>query len=192
MCVFICVCFLFFPQFFSGFLSQVESPFNLKRQSSVDCSKERGRWNGETHIKERGQKRGSWEKEWQEEGEGAGIGNSRGTAAVRLNDIFQEEQSSLSNRRLQNELAYLLGLPQRCRATVSHIPSIRQNNAIVRETERAWQRMKMWSRLGESCVSGGRRKKLETMEWIWLTERASQFHQTPSLCCAIWQVNSHF
>ena len=43
-------------------------------------------------------------------------------AAVRLNDVFQEEQSSLSNRRVRNELAYLLGSAQRCRATVFHIP----------------------------------------------------------------------
>lgn len=41
--------------------------------------------------------------------------------AVRLNDVFQEEQSSLSNRQLRNELAYLLDSAQRC-ATVFHIP----------------------------------------------------------------------
>lgn len=43
-------------------------------------------------------------------------------AAVCLNDVFQEEQSSLSNRRLRNELAYLLGSARRCRATPFHIP----------------------------------------------------------------------
>lgn len=43
-------------------------------------------------------------------------------AAVRLNDVFQEEQSSLSNRQLRNELAYLLGSERRCRATAFHIP----------------------------------------------------------------------
>lgn len=54
-------------------------------------------------------------------------------AALRLNDVFQEEQSSLSNRRLRNELAYLLGSARGCRAMAFHIPSIRPNNAIVRE-----------------------------------------------------------
>lgn len=34
---------------------------------------------------------------------------SAAAAASRLNDVFQEEQSSLSNRRLRNELAYLFG-----------------------------------------------------------------------------------
>lgn len=41
--------------------------------------------------------------------------------AVRLNDVFQEEQSSLSNRLLRNELAYLLDSVERC-AIVFHIP----------------------------------------------------------------------
>ncbi len=43
-------------------------------------------------------------------------------AAVRLNDVFQEKQSSLSNRRLRNELAYLLGSAWRCRTMAFHIP----------------------------------------------------------------------
>lgn len=42
--------------------------------------------------------------------------------AMCLNDAFQEEQSSLSNRRLWNKLAYLLGSVGRCCSTVFHIP----------------------------------------------------------------------
>lgn len=59
-------------------------------------------------------------------------------AASRLNDVFQEEQSSLSNRQLQNELAYLFWwggrVAEMSRRAVSY-SSIRPNNAIVRETE---------------------------------------------------------
>lgn len=39
--------------------------------------------------------------------------------------------------------------------------SIRPNNAIVRETERVWQRMREWSQLEETGGGGGRR------EWNW-------------------------
>lgn len=49
-------------------------------------------------------------------------GGECGSVAARLNDVFQEEQSSLSNRLLRNELAYLLGSKRRCHATPFHIP----------------------------------------------------------------------
>lgn len=90
------------------------------RQSSTDCNKERGRWNGESGIKAGGEERRWLRRERKREGKG----RERGlvAAAVRLNDVFQEEQSSLSNRQLRNELAYLLGSERRCRATAFHIP----------------------------------------------------------------------
>lgn len=57
-----------------------------------------------------------------QEGGGRGGGSWGWVAvAVRLNDVFQEEQSSLSNRQLRNELAYLLDSARRC-ATAFHIP----------------------------------------------------------------------
>lgn len=60
-------------------------------------------------------------------------------AALRLNDVFQEEQSSLSNRRLRNESAYLFFFSRGLGAEMSRhavsYSSIRPNNAIVREAE---------------------------------------------------------
>ena len=119
------LCFLFFiylffllPCSFQAFCRRPRALFNLKRRSSTDCNKEGGRWNGESGIKERGERRRvEGEKERERGREWGSV-----AAAVRLNDVFQEEQSSLSNRRLRNELAYLLGSTRRCRATAFHIP----------------------------------------------------------------------
>lgn len=113
----LCFFFLFWlPCSFHAFCRGPRALFNLKRRSSTDCNKEEGRWNGESGIKEGGERR-KWRGRERERGRGEGE-----VAAVRLNDVFQEEQSSLSNRRLRNELAYLLGSPRRCRATAFHIP----------------------------------------------------------------------
>lgn len=84
------------------------------------------------------------EMEWKKSGikeergrrEVEGKGSVAAAAASRLNDVFQEEQSSLSNRRLRNELAYLFGWGsgEMSGRAVSY-SSIKPNNAIVSETE---------------------------------------------------------
>lgn len=89
------------------------------------------------------EKKKKWDKgesgrmeEGRNEGKGSAVAAAAAAAASRLNDVFQEEQSSLSNRRLRNELAYLFGRGsgEMSRRAVSY-SSIRPNNAIVSETE---------------------------------------------------------
>lgn len=46
------------------------------RQSSTDCNKERGRWNGESGIKAGGEERRWLRRERKREGKGAGFGGS--------------------------------------------------------------------------------------------------------------------
>lgn len=50
--------------------------FNLMKQSSADCNKERGRWNGESGIKAGGEERRWLRRERKGEGKGAGFGGS--------------------------------------------------------------------------------------------------------------------
>ncbi|TNN31036.1 hypothetical protein EYF80_058812 [Liparis tanakae] len=61
----------------------------------------------EWRKQDKGGREGGRGKEGKREG-GRARGREWGSAA-RLNDVFQEEQSSLSNRRLRNESAYLFG-----------------------------------------------------------------------------------
>lgn len=66
------------PLFFSGFFfwRGQRALFNLMRQSSTDCNKERGRWNGESGIKAGGEERRWLRRERKREGKGAGFGGS--------------------------------------------------------------------------------------------------------------------
>lgn len=82
-------------------------PFSILRGEALQIATRReGDGKRESWIKKGGERRREW---------------GSVAAAVRLNDVFQEEQSSLSNRRLRNELAYLLDSARRC-ATAFHIP----------------------------------------------------------------------
>lgn len=80
-----------FSPFFSGFLSPA-GPFNFKRRGLTDCM---GKGDGERGEQAKG---------------GGGREKEAIATAERLNDAFQEVHSSLSNRQLQNELAYLFSL----------------------------------------------------------------------------------
>lgn len=82
----------FFPHSFLAFCRRLG--LSILRGEGLQIAWEKEMEREESRRKEGGKKR---------EGEAV-------ATAARLNDAFQEGQSSLSNRRLQNELAYLFSL----------------------------------------------------------------------------------
>lgn len=98
------------------------SPFLFSFPCSLQASQERPFQSHEAKAPQIAT-RSEGNREWRTRDKRGREGREHGSVAVvRLNDVFQEEQSSLSNRRLRNELAYLLGLERRCHATAFHIP----------------------------------------------------------------------
>lgn len=109
--------YFFSPLFFSGLLLQAKNPFQsweakLYRLKQTGREMEWRKWG-----KKRGKEKVKWQRKKRERREWGLV-----AAAMCLNDAFQEEQSSLSNRRLWNKLAYLLGSATRCCSAVFHIP----------------------------------------------------------------------
>lgn len=74
--------FFLLPCSFQAFCRGPRALFNLKRRSSTDCNKERGRWNGESGIKEGGERRRWRGREEKRESEGTGVGIGGGGCAL--------------------------------------------------------------------------------------------------------------
>lgn len=88
----------------SGFLSQAEAPFQSQEAKLHRLQR------GEMEWRMQG---GGGRWRWRERERGGERGSVvvAAAAAARLNGVFQGRQSSLSNRRLRNESAYLFGAP---------------------------------------------------------------------------------